>query len=150
MKPCEACGKSFSLIKQDKHRTPRFCSHRCYADSIRGKPNNRVVSPEQREHARQMGLSNRGKFWSGMGDMVGYQGVHDWMKRRAGKPIVCTHCGKFGRGIEWANISGKYQRDTSDWMGLCRRCHVRYDHKFPKRPELIFDKNGYGRRLQTT
>lgn len=39
--------------------------------------------------------------------------------------VNCLQCntGKF----EWANKSGDYKRDLSDWLRLCISCHRKYD-----------------------
>ena len=29
--------------------------------------------------------------------------------------------------IHWANIDHKYRRNLDDWIGLCAKCHRRYD-----------------------
>ena len=31
--------------------------------------------------------------------------------------------------IQWANISGNYIRERGDWLGLCVKCHRKYDNK---------------------
>ena len=65
------------------------------------------------------------------GDAVGYGALHDWVVKHRGKPSTCEHCGKsklFGMRIHWANISGEYRRDLSDWFRLCVKCHSKYDH----------------------
>lgn len=64
------------------------------------------------------------------GDDVGYLGLHKWVYRKLGQPNKCGYCGKDGlnaQRIHWANKSGKYKRDISDWIRLCRKCHAEYD-----------------------
>jgi hypothetical protein len=64
-----------------------------------------------------------------------YKYLHTWVKKQLGNPKQCSHCsieGKLHKGnwsIHWANKSGEYLRDLSDWIGLCPKCHVRYDKK---------------------
>ena len=73
-------------------------------------------------------------LWKG-GD-VSYSGLHYWLSRRLGKPKVCDHCGTItAKKYEWANISGKYRREVTDWKRLCVRCH------------RIFDKHPWFNRL---
>jgi hypothetical protein len=70
------------------------------------------------------------EHWNWSGDEVGYRGIHHWIIKRLGKPTTCAHCGEtdlVGHKIHWANLSGKYKRDISDWMRLCARCHKRMD-----------------------
>ena len=64
------------------------------------------------------------------GDAVGYDALHNWVKRHKGRPgPVCVECGSDGSGtrLEWANKSHEYHRVLDDWMPLCVRCHRRYD-----------------------
>lgn len=64
------------------------------------------------------------------GDMVGYHGLHFWVRKHLGKPDACEHCGKSGltgKKIHWANKSGKYLRKITDWLRLCVSCHKTFD-----------------------
>jgi endogenous inhibitor of DNA gyrase (YacG/DUF329 family) len=76
-------------------------------------------------------LSSSGeKSYMWKGDDVGYRGLHSWIRKKLGRPDTCEHCGKIGltgHKINWANRSGKYLRDTSDWLRLCVKCHREYD-----------------------
>jgi len=75
----------------------------------------------------------RNGMWKG--DKVGYDALHDWVKRRLGRPTKCEHCGTdglTGKQIHWANKSGEYLRDLSDWLRLCKHCHDIYDGKVKK------------------
>lgn len=66
-------------------------------------------------------------FWKG--DNVSYSGLHYWLSRRLGQPRVCDKCGTTtAKKYEWANKSGKYKRDLTDWLRLCTRCHRIYDN----------------------
>lgn len=60
---------------------------------------------------------------------VGYDALHDWVNRYKGKACKCEECGENTGRIEWANKSHEYKRDLSDWISLCKKCHVRYDMK---------------------
>lgn len=73
---------------------------------------------------------SREKNPSWKGSDVGYYGLHLWISKLLGKPQKCEHCGKdnlTGKQINWANKSGKYLRDKSDWLRLCVKCHREYD-----------------------
>jgi len=63
------------------------------------------------------------------GENVGYRGLHTWIQRTLGTPEQCTHCPKIatGHSMHWANRSGEYRRDISDWIRLCAKCHGIYD-----------------------
>lgn len=61
---------------------------------------------------------------------VGRKALHQWVRRSLGEPMKCEKCGIVVRKttrIHWANKSGKYKRELTDWMRLCVPCHKRYD-----------------------
>ena len=64
------------------------------------------------------------------GDKVGYHGIHKWLTRKLGQPKKCDECGEKDstKRFEWANISGLYKRDFSDWKRLCKKCHNNFDN----------------------
>ncbi len=69
------------------------------------------------------------------GDVVGYRSLHTWVIRHLGQPDKCEDCGKdnlSGHLIHWANISGKYKRNLTDWKRLCVKCHSKFDKKIIK------------------
>jgi len=62
------------------------------------------------------------------GDEVGYYALHDWVRRRFHKNMLCEICGADDKKVyHLANKSGEYKRDLSDWMRLCVSCHKKYD-----------------------
>lgn len=62
------------------------------------------------------------------GDMVGYTALHDWVRSQLGMPRQCEECGENKRKMyHWANRSGEYKRDISDWIRLCVPCHKALD-----------------------
>lgn len=72
---------------------------------------------------------NKNIFWKG--DNVSYRALHSWVVRWLGRPNKCERCGRVGYGhwMHWANLSGNYLRDLSDWIRLCAKCHVNYDQE---------------------
>lgn len=57
-----------------------------------------------------------------------YRLVHYWVERMLGKPSLCTECGTTEAPVfDWANLSGEYKRELSDWKRLCRSCHTYMD-----------------------
>jgi hypothetical protein len=63
------------------------------------------------------------------GDGANYFTKHAWMTRWYGQPKICEHCGtNESKKYEWANISGKYKRERSDWIRLCSKCHHSFDN----------------------
>lgn len=77
------------------------------------------------------------------GDKVSYEGIHGWIAWNFGKANKCenSECkyprlnmrGKLmlaPKKFHWANKTGKYLRDRSDWMMLCPSCHSLHDRKY--------------------
>jgi len=80
---------------------------------------------------KQAKFEEQNRFWKG--DMVGYSGVHAWVRQWKGQPSTCEKCGKeglSGRKIGWANIDHKYRRVLDDYIRLCTPCHRQYDKQF--------------------
>lgn len=67
------------------------------------------------------------------GTMNEYWVVHQWVNRQLGKPQECENCGDgYDKRFQWANISGQYKRDISDWARLCYICHLLFDNRYLK------------------
>ena len=60
------------------------------------------------------------------GDAVGYKSLHEWISVSWGKAkdYLCS-CGF--RALDWANITGIYNRDRDNWRPMCRSCHKKFD-----------------------
>ena len=88
-------------------------------------------TPEWNKKISEAQKGERGNNWKGA--LASYNSVHYFVRRTFGKPTKCEHCGGTfsGRKIEWANVSGKYKRDRSDWIRLCARCHKKFDKENP-------------------
>jgi len=71
-----------------------------------------------------------------------YRAVHYWIAKQMGKPQECENCGCTDGDVayEWANLSGEYLRDISDWARLCKRCHNLIDNPYTRKE---FCKNGH-------
>lgn len=74
----------------------------------------------------------------------GYQALHGWVRRRLEKPKACQNCRK-EKSLDLANKSQKYKRDLTDWLWLCRRCHMIQDGRMTP----FVTKNGT-RKLNAT
>ena len=72
------------------------------------------------------------------GDFVGYDALHQWIYRHKGKPIICEFCGSKDRKLTWANKSGNYKRNLSDFMSLCYSCHKKFDLERTNRYHQFF------------
>lgn len=85
-----------------------------------------LCRPCHRKYDRQKGYD---------GTHSKYSALHNWVKRKLGKPQQCEHCGTTEmpkgktRWFAWANKSREYKRDITDWIRLCRLCHEIYDKK---------------------
>jgi hypothetical protein len=87
---------------------------------------------EQKSKLNMDGLSlghNLGeKHYKWKGDFASYSALHYWLARQVGKAIYCSYDKKHtSTRYHWANISGQYKRDVSDFMSLCPSCHNKYD-----------------------
>lgn len=84
----------------------------------------------------------------------GYQYPHHWMYRNFGKASRCekAETGCTGKSIayQWANISGDYKKDRTDWMELCASCHKKMDYTDETRRLNAIHKKGnsYARRVE--
>lgn len=67
-------------------------------------------------------------LWKGL--KASYEAKHAWIYRRLGK---ADHCDKnllhVNRKYQWANLSGQYKRDISDYQQLCVQCHQKMDYE---------------------
>ncbi len=62
------------------------------------------------------------------GDKVGYKALHEWVYKQLGNPSKCQNCRiTTAKRFEWANKSGRYLRNISDWLRLCTCCHRKHD-----------------------
>lgn len=64
---------------------------------------------------------------------ISYSSLHIWIRSLLGIANKCEKCGKTEMPknrknyFQWANISGKYKKDLSDWMQMCASCHSVHD-----------------------
>ncbi len=63
----------------------------------------------------------KARAWKGM--RAGYVAKHLWIVKHYGKANHCEKCFGKAKRYEWANISGKYLREVSDYIQLCTSCH---------------------------
>lgn len=91
-------------------------------------------------------LSSRWK-----GEAASYSAKHSWLSRNYGKATFCENDIKHESSrFEWANISGEYRRDRSDYKRVCRACHAKMDmkkeckhgHRYTKKNTFI-NANGW-------
>lgn len=64
------------------------------------------------------------------GERASYAAVHIWVNNHFGRPQKCESCNTTeNRMYHWANLSGTYSRERSDWLRLCVPCHKGNDVK---------------------
>ena len=96
-------------MAQIKECNPRLRS-RLVSDSLRGR----------------IGVTAR--RWKGM--RASYVAKHMWIYKYYGKASFCTNDqSHLAKRFEWANISGNYLRERTDYKPLCPSCHRRMDMK---------------------
>ena len=87
-------------------------------------------SEETKEKLRLVhkGISTNQNEKNGMwkGDNVGYGSLHDWVKRHFPAPEVCDNC-RETKKLDLSCVTGKYNRNFSNWKYLCRKCHMESD-----------------------
>ena len=129
-KRCFSC-RTIYFRSEEWAKTPQEIERRRKISINNAKTNlgGKLLTEEVR---KKIGLGNKGKkFPNGYkGDKVGYFGLHEWVRKHLGTPDTCEFCGKNGltsKQINWANKSGDYLRDLTDWLRLCIPCHRMYD-----------------------
>ena len=60
------------------------------------------------------------------GELAGYYAIHKWIEAHLQKDGNCKSCEKIYR-THWANYSGNYKRDITDFLELCPTCHSAFD-----------------------
>lgn len=137
---CPVCGVIFSvpawrLNESLKRGQKKVCGKKC-RDKMIGEINSirRKLPQEGFQKGHRHGVGRKNKNWKG--DLVGYDALHDWVRRNLGAPQKCEDCGitkppdgcgKKKDYFEWANKSKKYKREKTDWLRLCAKCHKKYD-----------------------
>ncbi len=95
----------------------------------------------KRLHKTQIGKNN--PRWKGSN--VGYQALHDWIRKLYGTPKFCENCGTTtAKKYEWACV-GIYNRRRKNWKRICTRCHMISDGRLKKH---LREDHVYGEILQ--
>lgn len=88
----------------------------------------RVLTAAQRVRQKGKAAGEKNSRW--LGDKVGYDAVHAWLRRHKVRTGICELCGTEPEpfrgkkvGTEFANLSGTYRRDPHDYIEVCRACH---------------------------
>lgn len=68
------------------------------------------------------------KSYQWKGGLAGYSAKHKRIIKHFGRPSKCEFCGSSAaKQFDWANVSGDYKDDISDWKRLCKKCHNGWD-----------------------
>lgn len=128
---CMQCHNAFYAPKWllNRKNTVKFCSNRCYWNNKIGKPtwNKGIIGSVKKNITSFKKLGRTFK-----GTKKEYKSLHWKINKLWGKPDTCEKCsssGLIGKKIHWANLSGEYLLDRSDWKRLCAKCHFRLDYK---------------------
>ena len=118
--------KHMSLAHKGQHSSPatefKFVKGRPFCKDC----NKQLINYDALYCKYHSKIGNRN--WNWKGDSVGYGALHTWIKKRLGKPQKCEHCQSTNKKMyHWANKSGTYKRNLSDWLRLCVSCHRKYD-----------------------
>lgn len=153
---CPTCGGQITARTSYDAKRRKFCSMKCkrHTDDTKERIRQKkagvpVHSEKTKRMFRERMLGNQwamghrltpkhkqkliksgGDHWGWKDKRVGYSGLHKWVNKYLGHPDTCEHCGKSGlsgHDIHWANKSGEYKRDLTDWLRLCSVCHGKYD-----------------------
>lgn len=141
--------KTWSSTQKGIHLSPSSEFKKGMTPWNKGK--NWVMPEPWNKHKKGIHLSKKSEFKKGdnsgekncnwKGDNVGISGLHIWVLKQKGNPEKCEHCGKIGEyyeyircgktikrwTIDWANIDHSYKRNIDDFIGLCTKCHRKYD-----------------------
>lgn len=109
---CDTCGKHFKAVYSEVKRGGGItCSRECYYKRLKKLLDIKFDNYDMK-----------------------YGTVHMWVKRELGKPKECENCLRAdAKMYDWANISGDYKRDLTDWKRLCRSCHLYWDRQPERR-----------------
>ena len=138
-KICKTCKSLFTkalTCSSERWKLRKFCSRSCINKGRTGWRKGKKFAYKPNLKLRGKTTWNKGKtgynpneengMWKG--SKASLPAKHAWVVRRLGKPSNCELCGTTEKRMyHWANISGNYLRDVSDYMRLCVPCHKRYD-----------------------
>jgi len=91
-------------------------------------PRMKKAAKKSGETRSKRGTHKGNKHPSWKGKDVKYKPLHKWISYWKGKATICIKCGS-SKHVEWANISGNYKRDLTDFFSLCKSCHTKFDNK---------------------
>ncbi len=124
-KPCKSCAKLVSP-------NVKYCQKCYYKFNTHWLKGKKLPKWWIKNMIKAQGIQENNHSWKG--DEADYWSKHKGIIKKYGNPKRCEDCGIKGKKnlgnrwtIQWANISGKYIRDISDYKGLCTSCHKIFD-----------------------
>ena len=129
---CKNCKSAFG----DYERYRVYCSKKCQHEVAKSVDNRMLLAckycdKEFKEYRNDAKFCSQKCYGlSKTKERPAYSTIHIWIKKIAGQPHDCEFCGNTklrDRQYEWANRSGSYLRQLSDWLRLCSKCHRAYD-----------------------
>ena len=127
---CRKCGKEFLFYPRTSKGM--FCSTKC-SNVVQAKNptwlwTDEAIHNSSVAHKKLYEDEEKHPRWKG--DGVGYVSLHKWVRKHLGESKICAVCGTDDedKTYNWANLSGRYIRDLSDWKRMCLSCHRKYDY----------------------
>jgi hypothetical protein len=118
---CDNCGKERELTRQMIWRINKGLSKNLCLDC-----SNKSKQKKDKLKVTMKGMNTMENNGMWKGDEVKLNALHNWVKRRKPKPVLCEDCNKT-EPYDLSNISGEYKRDTKDFKWICRSCHMKED-----------------------
>ena len=116
-------------IPYNKGKTKIDLPQMSNAGAKKGLPSwNKGISMSEETKNKVIGEKNHG--WKG--NEVGYMGLHNWIRRHYGTATKCIN-GHIAKRYVWANKSGEYKRELSDWQEVCDSCNFSDGISVPSR-----------------
>jgi len=127
-KNCLNCNASFYIQKHRIIKDPKYCSYKCYWQLKHDTPANKGKKGLQGKNKTSF---TKGSIRPNILTLREYKRLHYLINKALGTPVKCSSCDKFkvGKNIHWANISGLYTLNYSDWIALCVSCHSKFDER---------------------
>ena len=118
----------------NKPSTAKYCKECYYLFNDHHLLGKKLPKKWRENMSKGQGKQQDNANWKG--NEVTYSTKHKWIAKIYGNPKKCEDCGVKGKKnkggrwtIQWANKSGKYPRDVTDYKGLCTKCHSLFDGK---------------------
>jgi hypothetical protein len=133
-KICKKCGVLKDVSQFYKHRNSCKKCHNEYGkiyiknNKEKKRERDRRYYQKNKERLQELGRKRKDTKMKESPSNLTYFQLHHWIRDRKPKPKYCTICNE-EKELELANISGVYLKDISDYIYVCRSCHVVYDRE---------------------